>query len=231
MKIKIVDVETTGLSGRVLEVGAISVDNTLEVLYEDSDLICPPDGETIDYEAMAVHNITPEMLEGKPSFGEVQDKYNDADIYIAHNYNFDKKMLAKEDATFSTKQWVCTLSLARKIYKDLPSHKLMILFYALGIYKDFNYEGEAHRVLFDVNVTLALLRHMMKTQNVTTLEELLESTKVDVSKEKCTFGKHRGKTWEWILEMDESYCRWVTVNALKKSNEQVVREWLVEKLK
>ena len=230
MNIKIIDTETASLKGTILEVGTVTVDNNLKFISEETDLIRPPDGTVLSYEAMAVNNITPEMLEGKPTFTEVQDEYNGADVYVAHNKSFDQKVLTKEDHTFGDKQWVCTLQLARKIYPDSPSHKLMVLFYYLGIYKTFNYEGEAHRALFDVHVTYALLQHMMQTQKVNTLEDLLESTKVDVAKEKCTFGKHRGKTWEWILENDLSYCRWVVANALKKGNEQVVREWLTEKI-
>lgn len=229
MKIKIIDTETASLSGPILEVATTEIDSKGSCIGFNEDLVRPPDGTIISWEAMAVHQIRPHMLEDKPYYGEIQDKYNDADIYIAHNKGFDQKMLEKEDKTFEGKRWLCTLALARLAYPEASSHKLSVLFEYLELWKGFDYHGRAHTALYDCQMTHALLLHIMKTLEVDDIEDLF-TIKPKVGTMKCTFGKHRGKTWEWILEMDKSYCRWVTVNALKKGNEQVVREWLEAKL-
>jgi exodeoxyribonuclease X len=229
LKIKIIDTETSDFKGHILEVATTEIDSKASCIGFNEDLVRPPDNTIISWEAMAVHHIRPHILEDKPMYSEIQDKYNDADIYIAHNKGFDRKVLEYEDQTFKGKRWLCTLALSRIAYPEAPSHKLSVLFEYLELWKGFNYEGRAHTALYDTQMTYALLLHIMKTLEVGDIEELFTvSPKVDTMK--CTFGKHRGKTWEWVLENDLNYCRWIVDNALKKGNEQVIREWLTEKI-
>ena len=230
MKIKIIDTETSCLNGSILEVGAVSVDNTFKLVSTHEHLISPPDGTVINPKAMEVHGITYEMLEGKPYFEEVAEEYNDAEVYIAHNYNFDKRMLTKADKSFSKKKWLCTLKIARMAYPDAPSYKLMELFSYLGLDKGWTYSGTAHRALYDCMVTYEVLKHIAKTLGVSTVEELIEASTPNVATMKCGFKKYRGVPWEVVLQKDRSYCEWLLGNALKSSRDEDVRMWLTKEL-
>jgi len=63
------DTETTGNGeeDRIIQVGALIIDSRGQVKYFDE--LCSSEVE-IKFEAMEVHNITPELIEGRRSFRE-----------------------------------------------------------------------------------------------------------------------------------------------------------------
>jgi len=94
------DTETTGNGeeDRIIQVGALIIDSRGQVKYFDE--LCSSEVE-IKFEAMEVHNITPELIEGRRSFREssffeellrlnVEKNY-----LIAHNINFDLAMFGE----------------------------------------------------------------------------------------------------------------------------------------
>ncbi len=94
------DTETTGNQDddKVIQFGAMIVSQKGEV--EAYDELCSTDVE-IKLEAMEVHNITPDLLIGKPkatetSFYKRLEELNSNENYlIAHNINFDMSMIEK----------------------------------------------------------------------------------------------------------------------------------------
>lgn len=110
----VVDVETTGFGrhDRVLEVAIVVLDESLEVIDEYDTLIDPQR----DVGPVHVHGITPSMLAGAPTFGEVAAavaaRLNER-ILVAHNLSFDERMICREyerlRADVDPGEGVCTL--------------------------------------------------------------------------------------------------------------------------
>lgn len=127
----IVDVETTGLShtrgDRVIEVGAVAVENNA-IVAEFGSLIrvnCQ-----IHRAAQKIHGISQEMLDGQPPPGEVWPafvKFAAGCPLVAHNAPFDVGFIHSELLHLGIKQFfpsVCTLSMSRRRFPKLPSHRL-----------------------------------------------------------------------------------------------------------
>jgi len=98
-------------------------------------------GDTdIEFEAMSVHQITPEMLEGKSkftesgSFKELEELNSPENYLIAHNAPFDIGSL--KNSGFDNKMTVIdTYRCAQHLFPDYEKYKLQYLRYALGLYK------------------------------------------------------------------------------------------------
>ena len=133
------DTETTGNQeeDRVIQFGAMIVDQKGKI--EAFDEFCSTDIE-IKLEAMEVHNITPDLLIGKPkatetSFYERLEELNSNQNYlIAHNISFDMGMLKKEGFV-NQYQIIDTLRCAKHLVPELPYHRLQYIRYALDLYK------------------------------------------------------------------------------------------------
>lgn len=99
----ILDTETTGLEAhngdRIIEIGVVEVINR-RFTGEKLHVYIDPERD-MDPEAVAVHGITPEFLEGKPKFADVADQVLDflkGSEIIAHNAPFDIGFLHAEFA-------------------------------------------------------------------------------------------------------------------------------------
>ena len=95
------DTETTGGNeeDRIIQIGSMIVDakEPIEVFDELCSCEIP-----IKLEAMEVHNITPDLIEGKPKFvdskfyNRLNELNSSENFLIAHNLPFDLGMLEKE---------------------------------------------------------------------------------------------------------------------------------------
>lgn len=128
MRQVILDTETTGLSAedghRIIEIGCLEVVNRRITGVTLHFYVNPERG--IDEGAMAVHGITPEMLQDKPRFAEVADEVlrfvGDAQVII-HNAPFDVAFLDAELARMGRGRFrdACadvldTLAMARELH-------------------------------------------------------------------------------------------------------------------
>lgn len=130
-RIVIVDVETTGLSvqrgGRVIEVGAVAVENGIVVAELDTLI---DSGSAISYGAYRVHGISEAMLYGKPQPDQVWSRFREfigGSLLVAHNAPFDSAFIRHEFALLGhalPNSWHCTVSLARRHLPQLSNHKL-----------------------------------------------------------------------------------------------------------
>ncbi|MFG0332324.1 MAG: exonuclease domain-containing protein, partial [Maioricimonas sp. JB049] len=110
----VVDVETTGFGryDRILEVAIVVLDESLEIIDEYDTLIDPQR----DVGPVHVHGITPSMLAGAPTFGDVaaavRARLHDK-VIVAHNLAFDQRMICGEyerlNAEVHPGRGVCTL--------------------------------------------------------------------------------------------------------------------------
>jgi DNA polymerase III epsilon subunit-like protein len=172
MKYIILDTETTGVAeaDRIIQLAYLIVDEdgSVEVVEQ---LACPE--QKINFHAMAVHHITPEMIEGKPKLIETDaykrlEELNTPDNYIViQNSNFDLTMLKKEGFENQMKV-IDTLILMRHMVKEIDSHAEQYARYALGIYKQekefMNSLGikeiAAHDAVGDILVLYLLFQHI-----------------------------------------------------------------------
>ncbi len=222
------DTETTGNKeeDRVIQFGAMILDQKGKV--EAFNDFCSTNVD-IKIEAMEVHNITPDLIIGKPtaretSFYKRLEELNTNENYIiAHNIAFDMGMIKKEGFINQYKQ-IDTLRCAKHLYAELPYHRLQYLRYALDLYKTEQAEAskhnitiKAHDAIGDVLVMkLFLSKLVTKCREVypdyNPMEKLVELTSTPVFIKTFKFGKHKGKEVEQVAKEDSGYLNWMRTN-------------------
>jgi len=219
------DTETTGNKeeDRIIQVGAMIVDSKGKV--EVFDELCRT-SLPIKISAMAVHGITPDLIENKPLFIEtnfyktIQELNSDENYLIAHNMPFDLGMLNKEGFTSNFKI-IDTLRGAKHLLKDEESHALQYLRYALELYKQeaaeiskFNITIKPHDAISDVLVMKLLLSKLVAITKETypdsnPMEKLAELTKTPIFIETFKFGKYKGRKISEVCDEDMGYINWM----------------------
>ena len=182
-----------------------------------------PKGE-ISFAAMAVHNITPEMLEDKPTFEQAEHKGKKLKdyltdltkeyIWVAHNAQFDREVLEAVDIKIP--QLICTFKIARDLLSidqkdehDLQSYSLQFLRYYLGLYKNENTQNNrAHDALSDVYFLRDLFKYFQKNFELTT-EKMINISKAPLIIRNLHHGKHAGKSIREIQAEDPNYLQWI----------------------
>ena len=222
------DTETTGNrdDDKVIQFGAMIVDQRGKV--EAYDELCSTDVE-IKIEAMEVHNITPNIIEGKPkaietSFYKRLEELNNPENYlIAHNISFDMGMIEKE-GFLNAYQLIDTLRCAKHLFPDMPYHRLQYLRYALELYKTekqeaakYNITIKAHDAIGDVLVMkLFLSKLVTKCREIypdyNPMEKLVDLTRTPVLIKTFKFGKHKGKEIAEVAKEDAGYLNWMKSN-------------------
>ncbi len=222
------DTETTGNQeeDRVIQFGAMVVDQRGKV--EPFDEFCSSEVE-IKLEAMEVHNITPNLIEGKPKASQTNfykrlEQLNSSENFlIAHNISFDMKMIEKE-GFINKYQLIDTLRCAKHLFPQMPYHRLQYLRYALELYKKeeeeaskYNITIKAHDAIGDVLVMkLFLTKLVSKCREIypdyNPMEKLVELTKTPVFVKTFKFGKHKGKEILEVAKEDSNYLKWMRSN-------------------
>lgn len=112
---------------------------------------------------IAIHGITPSMVQGKPTFGELWPTIEpllQGEIVIAHNASFDMSVLryCLDDSLFSYPefQYLCTYLLGKKMLDELPSHKLNVVSEHFGI------KLKHHDALDDARASALILLKLME---------------------------------------------------------------------
>jgi len=219
------DTETTGnqAEDKIIQVGAMVVGANGEV--EVYDELCSTDID-IKIEAMEVHNITPNLIEGKGLFVDTKfyrdlTKLNNKNNYlIAHNISFDLGMLKKEGFINSMKL-IDTLRCSKHLFPDSNYHRLQYFRYSLGLYKDEQKEADKHGIVIkahdaigDVIVMKLLLSKLVakvKEQypHINPMVKLEELTNTPVFMKSFKFGKYKGDQIEDISRSDAGYIKWM----------------------
>jgi DNA polymerase III alpha subunit (gram-positive type) len=222
------DTETTGNQeeDKIIQFGAMIVDQKGNV--DAYDELCSTDVE-IKLEAMEVHNITPDLIEGKPSakettfYKKLEELNSNENYLIAHNISFDMGMVEKEGFV-NQYQIIDTLRCAKHLFADMPYHRLQYLRYALELYKKeqeeaskYNITIKAHDAIGDVLVMkLFLTKLVSKCREVypdyNPMEKLVELTKTPVFIKTFKFGKYKGKDIAQVAREDSGYLNWMKSN-------------------
>lgn len=222
------DTETTGNQedDKVIQFGAMIVDQKGKV--EAFDELCSTD-VAIKLEAMEVHNITPDLLIGKPKaietnfYKKLEELNSNENFLIAHNISFDMGMIKKEGFV-NRYQLIDTLRCAKHLFPELPYHRLQYIRYALELYKIEEIEAakhnitiKAHDAIGDVLVMKLFLSKLVgKCREIypdyNPIEKLAELTKTPVFIQTFKFGKYKGKDVEVVAKEDPSYLNWMRGN-------------------
>ena len=189
----VLDFETTGLNtakDRIIEIGAVKLAHG-QVVDSYGQLVNP--GVLLPSKITEITHISDQMLRDMPSAAEALPKlleFMDGCPIAAHNAKFDCAVLDSELKRLGLHYdvpHVDTLTLARKLYPELKSHRLGSVCKRLGVsLKD------AHRAVNDAAATAQCLARMIedaRKKGAATLRDLN-----DVSK-----GYTLGNSWHIIL--------------------------------
>ncbi len=217
-KFLIFDTETTNLAEKeLIQMAFLTTDG------KEFNMYFKPKGE-ISCGAMAIHNITPEMLEDKPTFEDAEyegekvkdylEKLTKDYVWVAHNAEFDREVLKQKGIEIP--QIICTFKIARELLSkdqkdeyDLEGYSLQFLRYYLGLYRDENTKNNvAHDALSDVYFLRDLFNYFQKNFDLTT-EKMLNITKAPLIMRNLHHGKHAGKSIKEIQQEDPSYLQWI----------------------
>ncbi len=200
-KIIILDTETTGVleEDRIIQLSYLVTDAQGNIEEVHNEFCQAP--LAIKYDAMAIHHITPEMIEGKPQcielkgFKRLEELNRPENIIVIQSAEFDLGMLAKEGFA-SQMRLVDTFRVHRYFYHDDP-HGLQYNRYALGLYRkeaeqmrQLGVQIAAHDALGDVIVLKNFYDHLLQYHDE---ESMIEMCSKPILMEIMPFGKHKGK--------------------------------------
>ena len=202
MKIIVLDTETTGMfeKDRICQLSFLVLNEEFEIEEVHNDLCKPP--LPISYEAMAIHHITPEMLEGEPSCVQTKAYKRLCELNVAHNLlviqnaAFDLGMLVKEGFS-SQMNLIDTFRILRAYYPNDGSFSLQYKRYQWGLYKQeealakqLGVTINAHDALGDVIVLKNLFERLCDEHSIPKML-LLCSEPIILSH--IPYGKNKGK--------------------------------------
>ena len=150
----IIDFETTGLDREyddIIEMAAIKVRNG--AITDTFSSLINPDYQIDDF-ITYLTGITNEMLKIAPEINTVMPKllsFIGNDIIVGHNVSFDIGFLCTNVTGDVLNDYVDTLRLSRKLYKDMQHHRLIDMVEALNIPTN-----NFHRALDDCYTTYEL---------------------------------------------------------------------------
>lgn len=221
MIFRVIDTETCGLQGGVVEVASVDVVNG-QIVNPMSDLTLPD--RPISRQAMAVHRITEAMVAGKPTIEEAIPRYLGSAFYVAHNASFDRRMLPEMYG-----EWICTMQLARQLWPGIK-YGNQALRHSLKLDVIPPADLHAHRALYDCYVTAALLIRIMETSGWSASEMIVRSQPAAQRDDVLPFGKYRGQAIAVVAHKDPGYLKWMldNVSDLRPPLRQALRKYLTE---
>lgn len=201
-----IDVEATGLDvkhDRVVEIAVATF--TMDTILEEFESLVDP-RQLIPQESIAIHHITQEMVQGKPSVADILPKIValiDKRILVGHGIQFDIDILAQEaerchqENPFKDNRAFDTLRLAR-LYGESPSNSLQVL------RGHFNIQPEgAHRAMSDVVVNIQVFKQLVN--GFKTVEEISAVLSKPIAMKAMPLGKHKGRPFK---EIPLQYLQW-----------------------
>jgi len=230
MKIIFFDTETTGNTDD---------DRLCQLAIKERGVLAPILNATyqppvpISVESMAIHHITPKMVQGRPAFvdapeyAEIKALFERDDVLaVAHNAAFDLGMLAREGIV--PHATICTYKMANELDPNdlIENYRLQYLRYLL----DLDIEAAAHDAWGDVVVLEALFERLLQKMITklgsehAALREMLTISSRPLLFTTIRFGKHKGKKITDILRADRSYLEWLL--KAKRENPSAEVDWI-----
>lgn len=201
-----IDCEATGLdpkNDRIIEIAAAKF--TIKEILEQKDALVNPECD-IPESSIAIHNITPDMVRGKPTIRDVLPeflKFIGKHMIVGHNIQYDIDIIthtAQREGIpchISGNPSIDTLRLAR-LYGESPSNSLEQLRQHFNI----DFEG-AHRALNDVVVNIGVFRYLSHKFNTT--KQILKTLEKPIALKYMPLGQHKGRP---MKEIPLEYLKW-----------------------
>ena len=172
------DIETTGFDptyDEIIEIGAAQYRNGL--CCSSFSTLVKPENEVDDY-ITQLTGITNEMLVSAPSIKEALPnfiKFLGDDTIVGHNINFDVNFLydncMRHTSHIFSNNFVDTMRLSRRLFPELPNHKLSTLIQAFNIS-----DTVEHRALSDAVNSSSCYSYM---------EKYIKQNGIDISSLHC----------------------------------------------
>ena len=212
MRIRVIDVETTGIPSEtethaLVEIGTcdlVQSPSGWRIEAPVSTLVNP--GRKIPIEAMAVHHIRDHDVADAPSPDRALLTLGEGATYFcAHNIDFERKFYAGGETP-----WICTFKSALRVWPDAPSHSNQVLRYFLDVDAQDDFDPTLamppHRAGPDAYVTAFILRELIDQASI---EDMVRWSSGPALLAKVGFGKHRGKRWSELAAIDRGYLEWI----------------------
>ncbi|GAB4002724.1 exonuclease domain-containing protein [Nocardioides ultimimeridianus] len=179
-----IDFETANsYRGSPCSVGLVKVRNG-QIVDERHWLIRPPAGADwfSDFN-IAVHGITPDMVEDAPRWNlalpAIVDFIGD-DVVVAHNTGFDIGVIryacAVDNIEWPEMRFLCTLNMARRAL-SLPSYRLPFVADAVG-----GEMGQHHDALDDARAVVAIVSGFAALENALDIDALAKSLRMGIGR-------------------------------------------------
>lgn len=237
------DLETTGLQitkDRIVQIAIIKLheDGQTQTLNE---LVNPQ--QPISDEIAAIHGITNEMVANSPTFEQVAPKLiafiGDSDLAGYNSNKFDIPFLSEELLRCNIE-----FDLGARHFVDVQNifHKMeqRTLAAAYQFYCGKKIE-KAHDALYDTLATLEILqaqteRYPQLENNIEGLSKFSSLTNhqnadfagrlaYNEQQEICyNFGKHKGKTIQEVLKIEQGYYGWMLEADFPRQTKQILRQ-------
>jgi DNA polymerase-3 subunit epsilon len=157
----------------VCSLGIVKVKNG-EIVDRRYRLIRPPEMR-FSWRNIQVHGIQPEDVAGEPEFGSygksILNLLGEGPV-IAHNAEFDfgvlRAALQRYKLPFPDLKYSCSLRIARRVWKALPSYSLGPLAQSFGI------RFEHHHALEDAEAAAKVVLRAVQDTKTESLEDLNE---------------------------------------------------------
>jgi len=151
----------------------------------------------IEFGAMSVHGITEQDVADREPF--VMSSFGH-EYMIGQNVDFDWAAVGKPDC-----KRIDTLCLARKVWPDLDSHKLMALVAYLDVARFKEFFASAHSVETDILATAFVLQKLIEVLHPANMADLYQMSEEARIPTVMQFGKHKGMA---IKDLPADYVRW-----------------------
>lgn len=203
-----IDCETTGLNpleDQIIEVAVVHFTFSQKDPFASFESLVDPLCD-IPQESIAIHNITKEMVTGKPQIKAVLPevlKIIGDNTIIGHGVNFDIDIIAAAadrvgiKHTLKKNRVLDTLRMAR-LYGESPTNSLEQLRKHFGI----PLEG-AHRAMSDVIVNVEVFKYLAK--NYFSTDDILRTLSSPILLKIMPLGKHKGRP---MKEIPLDYLKW-----------------------
>jgi len=178
MRFAAIDFETaSGTRASACSLGIAVVEGG-EIVARREWLIRPPSLYFSPFN-IAVHGITPEMVEDAPQFDALWPEMERAiggRTLVAHNAAFDmgvlRATLAHYDVWCEKMEFVCSVALARKCWPELPRHSLDALA------REFGIEFRHHNAEEDAVAAAKVVLRAAGEYSAESVEELMERMQI-----------------------------------------------------
>ena len=153
------------------EIGLTRVENGV-ITFSDSQLIKPACFPYMNYWNQRVHGISSQDVASAPTFEKLWSKLQpwlDDTCIVAHNASFDigvlRSVLEYYDLARPKSDYFCSVSLSRKVWKQLISHSLST------VSQYHNIQFNHHRAGEDSRACALITLKAFEELNVSTIEE------------------------------------------------------------